>query len=166
MSHTWCRFLRPWSRSWSGHRTISCLSNNSKTTEANLMKLHRKIEQNQKVCSAQEWVPMPKVKVPWLCSRSQPGIKVIIRDLRGHLLHTVTYLVLLLSFYGNKAWCFMWILCLAEVLHETSSLIVSEKRWKSIYKCRLLQLWLALLGIKLLADLGTVEVLTRGLFKC
>ena len=36
---------------------------------------------------------MPKVKVPWLCSRSQPGIKVIIRDLRGHLLHTVTFLV-------------------------------------------------------------------------
>ena len=34
-----------------------------------------------------------KVKVPWLCSRSQPGIKVIIRDLRGHLLHTVTFLV-------------------------------------------------------------------------
>ena len=37
---------------------------------------------------------MPKVKVPRLCSRSQPGIKVIISDLRGHLLHTVTYLVL------------------------------------------------------------------------
>ena len=36
---------------------------------------------------------MPKVKVPWLCSRSQPGIKVIIRDIRGHLLHTVTFLV-------------------------------------------------------------------------
>ena len=31
-----------------------------------------------------------------LCSRSQPGIKVIIRDLRGHLLYTVTFLV---SFY-------------------------------------------------------------------
>ena len=41
---------------------------------------------------------MPKVKVPWLCSRSQPGIKVIIRDLRGHLLHTVTFLV---SFQNN-----------------------------------------------------------------
>ena len=39
---------------------------------------------------------MPKVKVPWLCSRSQPGIKVIIRDFRGHLLHTVTFLVYLL----------------------------------------------------------------------
>ena len=36
---------------------------------------------------------MPKVKVPWLCSRSQPVIKVIIRDIRGHLLHTVTFLV-------------------------------------------------------------------------
>ena len=40
---------------------------------------------------------MPKVKVPRLCSRSQPGIKVIIRDLRGHLLHTVTFLVLFIS---------------------------------------------------------------------
>ena len=40
---------------------------------------------------------MPKVKVPWLCSRSQPGIKVIIRDIRGHLLHTVTFLVILVS---------------------------------------------------------------------
>ena len=38
---------------------------------------------------------MPKVKVPWLCSRSQPGIKVIIRDIRGHLLHTVTFLVVI-----------------------------------------------------------------------
>ena len=42
-------------------------------------------------------VPTPKAKVPWLCSRSQPGIKVIIRDLRGHLLHTVTFLVSLFS---------------------------------------------------------------------
>ena len=32
----------------------SCLSNNSKTTEANLTKLHRKIEHNEKVCRAQE----------------------------------------------------------------------------------------------------------------
>ena len=31
--------------------------------------------------------------VPWLCSRSQPGIKVSIRGVRGHLLHTVTFLV-------------------------------------------------------------------------
>ena len=34
-----------------------------------------------------------KTLVPWLCSRSQPGIKVIIRGLRGHLLHSVTFLV-------------------------------------------------------------------------
>ena len=33
-----------------------CLSNNSKTTEANLMKLHRKIEHNENVCRAQELV--------------------------------------------------------------------------------------------------------------
>ena len=32
----------------------SCLSNNSKTTEANLTKLHRKIEHNEKVCRAKE----------------------------------------------------------------------------------------------------------------
>ena len=30
------------------------LSNNSKTTEANLTKLHRKIEHNEKVCRTQE----------------------------------------------------------------------------------------------------------------
>ena len=45
---------RPRSRSQSGQRSKSCLSNNSKTTEANLTKLHRKIEHNEKVCSAQE----------------------------------------------------------------------------------------------------------------
>ena len=33
-------------------RTKSCLSNNSKTTEANLTKLHRKIEHNEKLCRA------------------------------------------------------------------------------------------------------------------
>ena len=32
----------------------TCFSNNSKTTEANLTKLHRKIEHNKKVCGAQE----------------------------------------------------------------------------------------------------------------
>ena len=32
----------------------SCLSNNSKTTEANLTKFHRKIEHNEKVCRTQE----------------------------------------------------------------------------------------------------------------
>ena len=36
-----------------------------------------------------------KTLVPWLCSRSQLGIKVIIRGLRGHLLHTVTFFVVL-----------------------------------------------------------------------
>ena len=38
----------------SGQRSKWCLSNNSKTTEANLTKLHRKIEHNEKVCRAQE----------------------------------------------------------------------------------------------------------------
>ena len=35
-------------------RSKSCLSNNSKTTKANLTKLHRKTEHNEKVCHAQE----------------------------------------------------------------------------------------------------------------
>ena len=52
MSCTRFRFLR--SRLQSGQRSKSCLSNNSKTAEANLTKLHRKIEHNEKVCSAQE----------------------------------------------------------------------------------------------------------------
>ena len=51
---------------------------------------------------------------------------------------------LLLSLEENKAWFFMWILCLAEDSLETSSLIFSEKQWKKIYECRLLQSWLAL----------------------
>ena len=54
MSRTDFRFLRPRSRSQSGQRSKSCLSNNSKTTEANLMKLHRKIEHNEKVCRAHD----------------------------------------------------------------------------------------------------------------
>ena len=37
---------------------------------------------------------------------------------------------LLLSFEENKAWFFMWILCIAEVSLETSSIIFSEKQWK------------------------------------
>ena len=35
-------------------RSTSCLSNNSKTTEANLTKFHRKIEHNEKVCCTQK----------------------------------------------------------------------------------------------------------------
>ena len=54
MSRTRVRFLRPKSRSQSGQRSKSCLSNHSKTTEANLTKHHRKIEHNEKVCRAQE----------------------------------------------------------------------------------------------------------------
>ena len=54
VSHTWFRFLCPRSRSWSGQRSKSCLSNNSKTSEANLTKLHRKIEHYDKVFHAQE----------------------------------------------------------------------------------------------------------------
>ena len=54
MSCTRFRFLSPRTRSQSGQRSESCLGNNSKTTEANLTKLHRKIEHNEKACSAQE----------------------------------------------------------------------------------------------------------------
>ena len=42
------------SRSQSGQRSKSCLSNNSKSTETNLTKLHRQIEHKEKVCSAKE----------------------------------------------------------------------------------------------------------------
>ena len=42
------------SRLQSGQRSKSRVSNNSKTTEANLTKLHRKIEHYEKVCCAQE----------------------------------------------------------------------------------------------------------------
>ena len=54
MSSTRIGFLCSRSRSQSGQRSKLCLSNNSKTTEANLMKLHKKIENNMKVCRAQE----------------------------------------------------------------------------------------------------------------
>ena len=47
-------FICPRSRSQSDQRSKSCLSNNSKTTEANLTKLHRKIEHYDKVFHAQE----------------------------------------------------------------------------------------------------------------
>ena len=60
---------------------------------------------------------------------------------------------LFLSLKENKTWFFMWILCLAEDSLETSSLIFSEKQWKNIYECRLLQSWLALSGFKPLATL-------------
>ena len=53
MSCIWFRFLCPRSRSQSGQRSKSCLSNNPKTTEANLTKLHRNIKHNEKVCRAQ-----------------------------------------------------------------------------------------------------------------
>ena len=54
-----------------------------------------------------------------------------------------------LSFYSfifdeNKAWCFMWILCLAEDSHEISNLIFSEKKNEKVF---LLHSWLVLLGL-------------------
>ena len=54
MSCSRFKFLRLRSRLQSGQRSKWCLSNNSKTTEANLTKLHRKIENNEKVCCTQE----------------------------------------------------------------------------------------------------------------
>ena len=54
MSRTLFRFLRPRSRLQSGQRSKSFLSNNSKNIEANLTKLHRKIEHNKKVCRIPE----------------------------------------------------------------------------------------------------------------
>ena len=41
-------------RSQLGQRSKSCLSNNSKITEANLTNLHRKIEHNEQVCCTQK----------------------------------------------------------------------------------------------------------------
>ena len=49
MSPTRFKFLRPRSRSI---RSNSCLSNNSKTTEANLTDVQRKIKHHEKVCFA------------------------------------------------------------------------------------------------------------------
>ena len=47
------------------------------------------------------YVPTSKVRGQNRVSRSQPGIMVIIRDLRGHLLHTVTFLVLFYFSFDN-----------------------------------------------------------------
>ena len=54
MSSTQIGFLHSRSRLQSGQRSKLCLGNNSKTTEANLMKLHRKMENNKKLCRAEE----------------------------------------------------------------------------------------------------------------
>ena len=42
-----------------------------------------------------------------------------------------TFIFILLSFEENKAWYYMWILCLAEDSYEISNLIFSEKQWKT-----------------------------------
>ena len=57
------RFLHPWSRSQSGQRSKLYLINNSKTTEANLTILYKKIKHNETVVVHKSKVPMPKVKV-------------------------------------------------------------------------------------------------------
>ena len=44
-----------------GQNRVSAIT--QKITEANLMKLHRKIEHNEKVCRALELGTLPKVKV-------------------------------------------------------------------------------------------------------
>ena len=85
--------MTPRSRSQSGQRSKSCLSNYSKTTEANLTKLHRKIEHYDKVFHAQELGSYAQgqgsMAVFKVTARDQGHYKVI----RGHLLHTVTFLV-------------------------------------------------------------------------
>ena len=69
MSRTRVRFLHPRSRSQSGQRSKSCLGNNSKTTEANLTKLHRKIEHNEFVykCSFAQ-IPISRENMNVFCS--------------------------------------------------------------------------------------------------
>ena len=49
-----------------------------------------------------------------------------------------TLIFLFLSFEENKAWCFLWILCLAEDSHEISNLIFwknNEKVFKTVVCC-------------------------------
>ena len=56
----------------------------------------------------------------------------------------------------------MWIVCSAEDSHETLSLIFSEKQRKSIYECRLLQSWLALLGLSFVSIINLLVVSQHG----
>ena len=79
MSSTRFRFLLSRSRSQSGQRSKFCFSNNAKTTEANLRKLHRKIEHNEKVCHAQELGSYPQVQ-----GHSQ---------VRGQIVHKIVLLI-------------------------------------------------------------------------
>ena len=103
MSRTGFRFLHPRSRSQSGQRSKSCLSNNSKTTEANLTKLHRKIEHYDKVFHAQELGSYAQGQ------GSLAVLKVTARDqgrYKGHLGAFVTYCnisCILLSLEENKS---------------------------------------------------------------
>ena len=60
-------------------------------------------------------------KYLWMSSAA-----VVIGALRVKCIYM--YTILLLSIEENKAWFFMWILCLAEDSLETSSLIFSEKQ--------------------------------------
>ena len=53
------------------------------------------IEHYDKVFHTQELGSYAQGQGSLAVLRSQPGIKVIIRDLRGHLLHSVTFLVLI-----------------------------------------------------------------------
>ena len=74
--------------SQSGQRSKSCLSNNSKTTEANLTKLHRKIKHYDKVFHAQELDSYAQGQ------GSLAVFKVTARDqvhYKGHLGAFVTY---------------------------------------------------------------------------
>ena len=64
------------------------------------MKLHKKIEHYDKVFHAQELGSYAQGQGSLaVLTRSQPGIKVIVRDLRGHLLHTVTFLVFFFNLF-------------------------------------------------------------------
>ena len=53
-------------------------------------------------------------------------------------------LIFTFIFEENKAWFFHVNPLLAEDSLGTLSLIFSEKQWRNIYECRLLQSWLAL----------------------
>ena len=57
------------------------------------LRFFAKVRVTQKKNNKMTTYVLCKTLVLWLCSRSQPGMKVIIRGLRGHLLHTVTFVV-------------------------------------------------------------------------
>ena len=69
-----------------------------------------------------------------------------------------------LSFEENKAWCFKWILS-RGFTWNIKSYFLSEKQWKNIVECRLLQSWLALQGLNWISlTTSTIYMITVTFF--